>query len=188
MRNAAPPFHLFGLVDSNLSKPQLYNRPYRFLRSPFLALAILTVQHRRRLKPVLDQILSPVSDAKNSQSVNVGHRTQPHWKLALTLLAFLHTAPMIAIAWAPTRALGIASGVTASGTAAAVIPLRTIDGVPSWAWVSDYTVWIICFAAYLTLQIHHIPRHRDHRRQLYLFLVILLAIHFAIALAQSSPH
>ncbi|RTE74275.1 hypothetical protein BHE90_011288 [Fusarium euwallaceae] len=81
----------------------------------------------------------------------------------------------------------IASGVTASGTAAAVIPLRTLDDVPSWAWISDYTVWIICFAAYLTLQIHHIPCRGDHRRQLYLFLVILLAIHFAIALAQSSP-
>ncbi|UPL02078.1 hypothetical protein LCI18_013012 [Fusarium solani-melongenae] len=185
------PFISLALSILTCPNPNSTIGPIDSLRSSFLALAILTVQHRRRLKPVLDQILSPyrsvVSDAKSSPSVNIGHRTQPHWKLALTLLAFLHTAPVIAIAWAPTRALRIASGVTASGTAAAVIPLRTIDGVPSWAWISDYTVWIVCFAAYLALQIHHIPRHRDHRRQLYLFLVILLAIHFAIALAQSSP-
>ncbi|KAL6354896.1 hypothetical protein LRP88_12254 [Fusarium phalaenopsidis] len=188
---SCPPFISLALLISTCPNPNSIIGFTDSLRSSLLALAILTVQHRRRLKPVLDQILSPyrsvVSDARNSPSVNVGHRTQPRWKLALTLLAFLHTAPVITIVWAPTRALRIASGVTASGTAAAVIPLRTIDGVPSWAWISDYTVWIICFAAYLTLQIHHISRHRDHRRQLYLFLVILLAIHFAIALAQSSP-
>ncbi|KAJ4219433.1 plasma membrane calcium [Fusarium solani] len=188
---SCPPFISLALLIPTCPNPNSIIGSTDSLRSSLLALAILTVQHHRRLKPVLDQILSPyrsvVSDARNSPSVNVGYRTQPHWKLALTLLAFLHTAPVIAIAWAPTRALRIASGVTASGTAAAVIPLRTIDGVPSWAWISDYTVWIICFAVYLTLQIHHIPRHRDHRRQLYLFLVILLAIHFAIALAQSSP-
>ncbi|RMJ10714.1 hypothetical protein CDV36_009639 [Fusarium kuroshium] len=161
------------------------------LRSSFLVLAILILQHRRRVKPVLDQILSSyqsvVSSAKIPPSINTGNRGQSHWKSTLTLLALLHGTPVIAIAWAPTRALRIASGVTASGTAAAVIPLRTLDDVPSWAWISDYTVWIICFAAYLTLQIHHIPCRGDHRRQLYLFLVILLAIHFAIALAQSSP-
>ncbi|RSL73691.1 hypothetical protein CEP54_000194 [Fusarium duplospermum] len=157
----------------------------------FLGVAIFILQHRRRLKPLLDQILSSyqsvVSNSKIPPSINAGHRRQSHWKSALTLLALFHGIPVIAIAWAPKRALRIASGVTASGTAAAVIPLRTIDDVPSWAWVSDYTVWMICFAAYLTLQIHHIPCRGDHRRQLYLFLVILLAIHFAIALAQSSP-
>ncbi|RSL69342.1 hypothetical protein CEP51_012338 [Fusarium floridanum] len=161
------------------------------LQSSSLVLAILILQHRRQLKPVLDQILSSyqsvMSSVKTPPSINTGNRGQSHWKSTLTLLALLHGTPVIAIAWAPTRALRIASGVTASGTAAAVIPLRTLDDVPSWAWISDYTVWIICFAAYLTLQIHHIPCRGDHRRQLYLFLVILLAIHFAIALAQSSP-
>ncbi|KAM0429698.1 hypothetical protein ACHAPT_006304 [Fusarium lateritium] len=98
-----------------------------------------------------------------------------------------YNTPVIAVACAPVRALRIASGITASGAATAVIPLRTIDGVPSWAWISDYAVWMMCFVVYLTMQVHHIPGHRDHRRQLYLFLVILLAIHFGIALAQSSP-
>ncbi|RSL52792.1 hypothetical protein CEP53_007980 [Fusarium sp. AF-6] len=156
IRPCPNPNSIIGSVDSPWSSPPIPEIPIP--------------QYCRRLRPALDQALSSyrsvVSDAKSSLSINVGPRRQPHWKLALTL---------------------IASGVTASGTAAAVIPLRTIDDVPSWAWISDYTVWIICFAAYLTLQIHHIPHHRDHRRQLYLFLVILLAIHFAIALAQSSP-
>ncbi|KAJ4320661.1 hypothetical protein N0V84_005725 [Fusarium piperis] len=101
---------------------------------------IFIPQNRRRLNPVLHQIPSSyrsvVSEAKNPPSFNVGYRRQPLSKLALALLVSLHTSPVIAAAWAPVRALRIASGVTASSTAAAVIPLRTIDGVPSWAWIS----------------------------------------------------
>lgn len=108
--------------------------------SSFIFSGIFILRNRRRLRPVLGQIpslsQSVVSDANSPPSVNLRHQRQPHWKWALALLALLHGAPAIALAWAPVRALRIASGVTASGSAAAVIPLRTIDGVPSWAWIA----------------------------------------------------
>lgn len=106
----------------------------------FLMLGVFILQHRRRLEPVLDQIRSfyqsVVSNAKKASSTNARHRRQTHWKPALILLALLHGTPVVAVAWAPVRALRIASGITASSAAAAVVPLRTIDGVPSWAWIS----------------------------------------------------
>ncbi|KAI8655211.1 hypothetical protein NCS57_01269400 [Fusarium keratoplasticum] len=125
--------------------------------------------------------------AKSTPSINGGRRRRNHSKSACALLVLLSGTPVLALASAAERALRIASGVTASGAAVVVIPLRTIDDVPSWAWISDYAVWMMCFIPYLALQIRYIGHHNSHLRQLSLFLVILLATYFAISLAQNSP-
>ncbi|KAL2670601.1 hypothetical protein Neosp_014389 [[Neocosmospora] mangrovei] len=125
--------------------------------------------------------------AKRTHSINEGRRRRSPWKWVCALSVLVSGTPVLALASATERALRIASGVTASGAAVAVIPLRTIDDVPSWAWISDYAVWMMCFIPYLALQIRYIGQTNSYPRQLSLFLVILLATYFAISLAQNSP-
>ncbi|KAF5011907.1 hypothetical protein FDECE_2003 [Fusarium decemcellulare] len=130
--------------------------------NPFLALGILIFQRRRQLKADLLRIrdvclrLVPDSPAASPRRARRGNR-----KLAFILATLFSGDPVVAVAWSLSRTLRIASGVVASGTGAAVIPLRTIDGVSVWAWATlvstshlsklvsftdhpprrDYTVW-----------------------------------------------
>lgn len=107
-------------------------------------------------------------------------------KIFLTVVAPCYGVTVAAVPWTLPRGLRIASGVTASGSAAAVIPIRTIDGVPRGAWIalvfsgygdarwltmhSDYAVWAISFMKYLAMQLLHLPHTANHHRQLFVYL------------------
>ncbi|KAI1383827.1 uncharacterized protein F4822DRAFT_52840 [Hypoxylon trugodes] len=70
------------------------------------------------------------------------------------------------------RGLRIASGVSSLATAVVVVPLRTLDEIPNTAWIITYAV----------------PSELSNRRKLYLFCVIVAAIHFSIAISQNTDN
>ncbi|KAF4779183.1 calcium-translocating P-type ATPase [Colletotrichum scovillei] len=97
-----------------------------------------------------------------------------------------YVIPLAAAAFRVARGLRIASGLTSTVSGVTVIPLRTAEGFPVWSWILTYGVWATAFSVYLWQQTRRIPRNANHRRQLYLFCVIMAAGHFTTAMSQAS--
>ncbi|KAK8127499.1 phospho-2-dehydro-3-deoxyheptonate aldolase- tyrosine-inhibited [Apiospora sp. TS-2023a] len=58
-------------------------------------------------------------------------------------MAFLYAAPVVSAALMASRGFRVLSGVTASGSAVAVIPLRTLDNIPCYAWIMSVFSYLL---------------------------------------------
>lgn len=98
----------------------------------------------------------------------------------------LSSIPVTAAALATMHGFRIASGVSSSTSAVVIIPLRTLDEIPTAAHIIAYVVWAASFSVYLWLQLKILPGGLGVRRKLFLFSVITASIHFCIAISQNS--
>ena len=77
----------------------------------------------------------------------------------------------------------VISGAGAIGGSAAVLPLRTIDGIDKWYWISAYITWGLSFTAVVVLELmEHQPMLR---KKLFGCLAFLLAVQMYGSLSQS---
>ncbi|KXH49749.1 calcium-translocating P-type ATPase [Colletotrichum simmondsii] len=97
-----------------------------------------------------------------------------------------YVMPLVAAALTVSRGLRIASGATSAISGVSVIPLRTAEGFPVWSLALTYSIWATASLAYLWLQTRRIRPEVKHRRQLYIFCVIMAAAHFTVAISQGS--
>lgn len=75
-------------------------------------------------------------DIKGTYSMPFRYHLSRNRKIVLAVMILFYVVPTTALTLSPPRAaLRVASGILASGSAAGVIPLRTIDNVPPVAWI-----------------------------------------------------
>ncbi|KAI1383792.1 uncharacterized protein F4822DRAFT_51608 [Hypoxylon trugodes] len=116
--------------------------------------------------------MDPSLDAGFIESLRLRHQrinrsslhVQPLRILMLLGCFLLHAIPAASLVVPST--LRIASGVGSSASAIAVVPLRTLEGVSSTAWIVTYAVWLICFLIYILLQLRLLPGGRGDRKNL----------------------
>ncbi|KAK8118630.1 E1-E2 ATPase-domain-containing protein [Apiospora kogelbergensis] len=98
----------------------------------------------------------------------------------------MYTVPLVSAALAGSHLLRILIGASATGSAIAVIPVRTIPTVPVYGWIITYVAWAVAVVTYISLQLWLVPASVKHRRKAYLFCVFLLAVHFTVAISEKS--
>ncbi|RMJ08534.1 hypothetical protein CDV36_011850 [Fusarium kuroshium] len=89
-------------------------------------------------------------------------------------------------AWTLSRGFRVASGMTSTITAMAVVPLRTASHIPQAAWIATYVAWALCFSIYVWLQLISIPHRPRDKRTIYIFTVAMASLHFTIGLSQGA--
>ncbi|KAM6539873.1 hypothetical protein FALCPG4_001627 [Fusarium falciforme] len=86
------------------------------------------------------------------------------WRLTTGSLVSFGLVPAVYSAWTMSRGLRVASGMTSTMTAMAVVPLRTASHISQTAWIAVYVAWAVCFSIYVWLQLINIPHHPQHRK------------------------
>ncbi|KAM0436838.1 hypothetical protein ACHAPT_002551 [Fusarium lateritium] len=128
------------------------------------------------------------------------------WRLALGALVSFGIIPVVHSAWTMSRGFRVASGMTSTLTAMAVVPLRTASHIPQAAWIarvypdpfsikylanvsaynSTYVAWALFFSIYVWLQLISIPHRPRDKRTIYIFTVAMASLHFTVGLSQGA--
>ncbi|RSL65621.1 hypothetical protein CEP54_004113 [Fusarium duplospermum] len=112
------------------------------------------------------------------------------WRLVTGSLVSFGLVPAVYSAWTMSRGFRVASGMTSTMTAMAVVPLRTASHIPQSAWIacdSTYVAWAVCFSIYIWLQlinIRHGPGPRD-RKTMQVW-ALFASFHFMAGLSQGA--